>query len=454
MAPYHFLRAVKPGYDTPGPVSRLPHPSATITSTGTFQPWTGAVLRGSYQPNANAALTESYLANEAIFNVPPITRGLYGTGTAWMSIWNGLDNANLLQAEVWAKTNLAGTVYFIHRQDFSQHPSAGAESDNAGVSVSFTPKAGDAIFAEEWYCDATGNPNLAGGFACTHMQDDTQNLVWDCSQANNTTCASYKLTKTNGNLGQLAEFVIENDTDETVPNLNDWPPFATVLMLGSALVIQGSGAGSNLSTNSGTWVTVQTDPSVQLATDWTNSKSYVGISLTSSTLGDGVLWADGPAQCKAGTFAPGGNVSCSQCPAGTFSAAGASACFPSCPAGSLPQSSAGVCLECGSLPANLAAADNLVCSGQNTPETVCVAGSISFQSIGPAKCPPNSVAQSTSKSWSCPKPLTPSCNVTCSSTFTCVSVPPCTLQEAAAGKCTMPDPTCGNPGQKPCPPKQ
>jgi hypothetical protein len=44
--------------------------------------------------------------------------------------------------------------------------------------------------------------------------------------------------------------------------------------------------------------------------------------------------------------------------------------------------------------------------------------------------------------------------VTCSSTFKCVSVPPCTLQEAAAGKCTMPNPTCGNVGQKPCPPKQ
>ena len=44
----------------------------------------------------------------------------------------------------------------------------------------------------------------------------------------------------NGNLGQWAEFVIENDTGETVPNLNDWPPFATVTMSGSALVVRAA----------------------------------------------------------------------------------------------------------------------------------------------------------------------------------------------------------------------
>jgi hypothetical protein len=499
--PYHFLRAVNSGYDTPGPTSRLPHPSATITSTGTFVPWTGAILTGSYQQNATAATTVSYLANEATFHVPPITPGLYGTGTAWMSIWNGLDKPNLLQAIVWVQTAGGQTVYSIHRQDFSQHPGGGAEGDGAGVL--FTPKAGDAIFAEEWYCDATGNPNLAGGYACIHMQDNTRNLVWDCSQANNSSCASYKLTPqalTNGNLGQSAEFVIENDTGETIPNLNDWPPFASVTMLGSALVVQGSGAGATLNTNNGNWVTVQSDASVQLAPDWTKSKSYVGISLIGV---NGVVWADGPAQCQAGTLAPGGNVSCSRCPAGTFSPAGASNCTecspgtfaaggaavcsacsrgsfsstagaaacslctagsfssangaltcPKCPAGSSSESGANICLVCGSMPADLATTDNLVCSAQNPPNVTCVSSSISFVDVGPAKCPPNSVAQSTSKGWSCSTPAIPSCAVTCSSTFKCVSVPPCTLQEAAAGKCTMPNPTCGNVGQKPCPPKQ
>jgi len=500
-APYHRLRSINRGPEIHGPASlRRPHPSATITSTGTLVPWTGAVLSGSYQKNATAALTKSYLANEATFNVPPVTPGLYNTGTAWMSVWNGLDNNTLLQAIVWVQTTSTQAVYFIHRQSFAPHGSTAAQSD--GADVTFTPSAGDSVYAEEWYCDASGNPNLSGGYACIHMRDDTQNLVWDCSQANSTECASYHLASsalTNGNLGQWAEFVIENDTGETVPNLNDWPPFATVTMSGSALVVQGSGAGSNLNTGNGTWVTANSDSSVRLAPDWTNSRSYVGISLSGTS---SVVWADGPAKCQAGSFAPGGNVSCSRCAPGTFSVAGSSACSAcspgsysaggaavcsacpagsyasafgaavcpvcsagsysstgakscsACPAGSLSLSGAKSCSRCGTLPVNLATTDKLVCSGQNSPGIACVAGSISFQSVGPAKCPPNSVAKSTSKNWSCSTPTLPTCSPTCTTSYTCVSAPPCTPKDAAAGKCTMPNPTCGHTGQKPCPPLQ
>jgi len=499
--PYYRLRSVNPGAQPSPSPSTQPPPSATITSTSTFQPWTGAILTGSYQENSTSALTKSYLANEAEFSVPAVTPGLYGTGTAWMSIWNGLDNSNLLQAEVWVMATATNAHYIIQRQSFAPHGHTGAQGDTAGVS--FTPQAGDVIYAQEWYCDATGNPNLAGGYACTYMRDDTSHVVWDCSQANSTVCASYPLTSgdlTNGNLGQSAEFVIENDTLESGPNVTvfSWPPFDSVTMSGTALVVQGSGAGSTLNQNAGAWVTAISDPSVQLAPDWTNGPSYLNISLIGT---DSVVWADGPAKCPGGTFAPGGDVSCSLCAAGSSSAAGAAACSlcpagsssaagaptcspclagfhssvtgaatcPPCPAGTYSSATGAVacsacpagfsslggateCLQCGVMP-NPATSDYLVCSGTNTATAICIAGTLSFEAVRPPTCPINSVAKATSN-WSCSTPTIPNCNVTCTASYMCTSVQPCTLKEAAAGKCTMPNPTCGHAGQKPCPPRQ
>jgi Tyrosine-protein kinase ephrin type A/B receptor-like len=406
--PYYKLRGFNPL--TRGSASlrlphtrRLSHPSATITSTALLVPWTGAYLTGSYQKNATAALTQSYLANEATFNVPPITPGLYNTGTAWMSIWNGLDDLNLLQAIVWVTTTSTHASYNINRQDFT--PKANTNAQVNGVT--FTPLQNDSVYAQEWYCDSSGNPNLAGGYACTHMRDDTLNLVWDCSQANSSDCASFALAAsalTNGNLGQSAEFVIENDTDEILPNVNNWPPFATVTMSGSALVVQGDGAGSTLSANSGTWVTALSDPSVDLAPDWTNSASFVSISLTGT---DSVVWHNGPAECQAGLFAPGGNVSCSQCAAGTFSAAAGSAVCSVCSAGTYSAAGATACSsQCAAGTFTSGSAACSVCSAGTysaagaTVCSVCSAGT--YSAAGATACSSQCAAGTfTSRSAAC-----------------------------------------------------
>lgn len=255
-------------------------------ATGQGSPWTGAVLSGSYQRNATSALTHSYVANEATFNVPSVNPGADGTGSAQISIWNGLGNDTLLQAEVWARTTSTAASYFIHHQCFAPN-STGSGNDSAGTK--FTPNPQDKIYAEEWYCDAAGNLNLWGGYACTYMLDMTQGLVWDCDVASSADCPSYQLDSSdlaNGYLGQQAEFIVENDTAELSANDFQWPAFSSITMSGSALVVEGSGVGG-----AGTWVTTTTDPSVLELTDFTpsNVPSHVEVSLPGS---DSVNWTN------------------------------------------------------------------------------------------------------------------------------------------------------------------
>ena len=247
----------------------IPRPSAGVGAIqaeiasnvhlGTPFFWTGALLTGSYQVGATAAQTYSYLVNEATFNVPTVYKGAYNTGTTQMSIWNGLDNGlggpGLLQAVTWLTATSTTAAFSIHHQEFSPW-SAG--NDNADIT--FTPKSGDTIYAEEWYCDAKGNQNLSGGYACTKMHDETQGIYWDCTQANSPDCPSYTLKPAdlgNGILGETAEYIIEYDTGST-KDAGQWPDFSPVTMTGSALVVKGSGASGG-----GTWVTTtssQTSP--------------------------------------------------------------------------------------------------------------------------------------------------------------------------------------------------
>lgn len=263
--------------------------------------WTGAILTGSYQKGATAAKTYSYLVNEATFNVPSVYPGVYNTGATAMTIWNGLDN--VFQAIVDVNTTATTAVFGIHHQDIASPQKwtkcpAATPCTNPGndtAAITFTPNAGDAIYAEEWYCDAKGNQNLRGGYACTHMLDETQGIVWDCSQANSSNCQSYALPAAdlaNGNLGQQAEFIIENDN----PNAGEWPDFTPVKMSGSAFVVQGSGTSG-----AGTWVTtaspggpkyVAPDPNVQLLTDATAPTPRGDGHLLITLPTGGVKWTD------------------------------------------------------------------------------------------------------------------------------------------------------------------
>jgi hypothetical protein len=265
----------------PEPEAAGPDTTPEIDATVYTNPssgWVGAVLSGSYQKNATPDLAYSYIENEATFDIPTITPGGHGTGTTATTIWNGLDN--VFQAIVDVNTTATAASFGIHHQCFGSAAHTGADTDNAGTR--FTPNPGDKIYAQEWYCDAKGNLNLSGGHACTLMQDITQGVSWQCDQASSSDCPSYTL-KAGDNLGFWADFIIENDTSQVVPGSHEWPDFSPVTMLGSALVVQGTGVSGD-----GAWVTTSTDPTVTVWTDNTTSTGRLAVTLPVG----GVKWEE------------------------------------------------------------------------------------------------------------------------------------------------------------------
>jgi hypothetical protein len=283
-----WLAAVsEPAYQLPSAAGRSEaegssQPAAPIALTGKSQVvkvtpstyWIGALISGSYKVGPTADQTYSYVQNEATFNIPAVYyKG--GTGPTHMSIWNGLDN--VFQAIVFLDVTTNTAKFHIHHQFIfdNEHGGWTKGSDEGGTAPLFTPRSGDTVFAEEWYCDAQGNLNLAGGHACTWMIDRTQHVQWECDQADSTACESYTLapkTQGNGKLGYQADFIIENDTAEIngSKNENEWPLFSPVTMTGAAYVVQGSGVSGK-----GNGVTTTTDPKVVLKTDATASNPFV-----------------------------------------------------------------------------------------------------------------------------------------------------------------------------------
>ncbi len=254
--------------------AELVEPEAVFLSPSNY--WTGAELEGSYQLGATSAKTFGYVENQATFAVPALTPGGFGTNSTAMTIWNGLDNVFQVIVDVGGTTTTAS--YGIHRQSFYHSKALGSSLDEEGAD--FTPNPGDEILVQEWYCDSNGHVKMAGGFGCTLMIDKTQNIQWECDQANGTDCQSYPIESkylTNGALGQTAEYIIEQDTGEksgagNCPSqktncYDEWGDFSPVTMTGSALVVEGT-------SQKGKTVTTSTDPVVQLLTDLTSSVPF------------------------------------------------------------------------------------------------------------------------------------------------------------------------------------
>jgi len=311
--------AIKPAYrlgsQAHTAAKSRPHPAQFDTPeidagvvTIPFNFWTGATLYGSYKKGASSADTYSYLWNEATFNVPKVTPGGFHTGITSMSIWNALDGYNnadilglgggpLFQAVVFLQTTATTASFWIQHQDFGGWLKCPASprctnSGNDTAARTFTPKQGDSIYAAEWYCDAKGNENLDGGYACTYMFDNTQGIAWDCYTAGSKGCQSYALPNkdlVNGFLGQTAGFIIEMDTCQAITGpgscgsktpSEEWPDFSPVTMTGSAFVVKGSGTSGV-----GTWVSTSkcpscstvpaVDPEILLNTDATASVPFV-----------------------------------------------------------------------------------------------------------------------------------------------------------------------------------
>ena len=352
--------------------------------------WTGVELSGSYLPAASPP--RAYVADHGTFTIPPLTAGGLGTGNTTMSIWTGLDN--VFQTIVFAGVTSGAAGYGtgvevqldqlngVKNKTHDISPNTPSNANGAkGVTAPFSVGAGDRVLLQEWYCDSAGNPNLSGGFACTFAQDVSQPSypVWNCSQAQSSTCSSTWSLQTAGT-GTSAEYIVENDAPQN-GNTYEWPDFIghPITVTGAAaLVVSGSGAGSSLSQTGG-WVTLATDPGVAIDQDWAptvlpDGTGHVVVSLS----GSNVVWteetgcgglgqacctssycASASTACSAGTCSTCGGVGQPCCITGSACSSGAEVC------------SGGTCQSCGATGELCCASSKCTTSGDVCQQGVC-----------------------------------------------------------------------------------
>lgn len=224
--------------------------------------WTGATLSGYYEQNSDPTLERGYREVSADFAIPEPIPGAFGVGTTEMSIWTGLDN--VFQSIVWVYVTPTAVLPVLFNVQEHDNPSWVA-GPAPGTKQGFTPQLNDEVFAENWYCDAEGAPNLGGGYACSDMVDLTIQAesdgaalsAWLCDVAGDPTCPSYQLAPGDV-VGTQAEFIVENDGPQD-GNTWNWPYFGDITMTNcSATVSQGTTT---------TTVTPSTDPKVFMAFD-------------------------------------------------------------------------------------------------------------------------------------------------------------------------------------------
>jgi hypothetical protein len=239
--------------------------------------WTGAVLSGSYAPSQQ----QGYALNEATFNVPALVPGGFDSGPTILSIWTGLDN--VWQAIVFVQASPTVASTWIETQP---HLTVAADSSpNAGANPTFMPNLNDTIYAQEWYCDAQGNVDLNGGYACSFIEDMQTGDGWSCvaADAPKGECASYKLGPSD-TVGTQAEFIVENDSPQASVSSDLWPDFSRVAMSGSAEVVK------NGTTFVG-WSSPSTDTNVTVAEDWPPTNlSYLAQEIVSVQQDGSLSW--------------------------------------------------------------------------------------------------------------------------------------------------------------------
>ena len=148
----------------------------TVTTT-TAAPWVGSVLTGS----------APYTWITTNFRVPTLYPGADGTTSTVSSIWPGLGGfgtgSGLIQAGVSLQTTPTTGSYSTWREYCC------GNVDSNGYGGAFTPQAGDDILAQAWYCDASGQPSLNGGFGCSYVYDYKSGAVFSCTQPRGTPAA-------------------------------------------------------------------------------------------------------------------------------------------------------------------------------------------------------------------------------------------------------------------------
>ena len=235
--------------------------------------WTGSVLKGS----------PKYVAIEGIFNVPTALPGALGTQTTGISVWTGLGGyggSGLIQGGVFIESHPHTANY----QTFREYCCGDGDSNSRnGVPYAgdFNPVPGDMIFAQNWYCDEKGGPNIAGGFGCTFLHDLTSGQILSCTSANSDKCWSVKALPSCSDspgtpncmvLGQTAEFIVENVSPQLDPTSTAFTPVApTLAMAGSAL----SSVTNKFSQS------VSSDSAIDLLTDFTDTTTHIKVSVAS-----------------------------------------------------------------------------------------------------------------------------------------------------------------------------
>ncbi len=166
--------------------------------------WLGAVMNG--EPN--------YLNIQANFNVPELTPGGDETKATEASIWDGLGGYGvngLIQSGIFAFTTPSAATL----QSFREYCCGDGPSNN--YRGNFNPAAGDELFVQNWYCDASGNLKLKGGFGCSFVHDKTSGATLSCTTSTGSPCPSVPalpLCSVNPNLancftlGASAEFIL------------------------------------------------------------------------------------------------------------------------------------------------------------------------------------------------------------------------------------------------------
>jgi len=254
---------------TAGRMLEIKRPSLhehTVTSSQA-PAWVGTVLTG--KPN--------YISTDATFNVPTAHPGGDSTTTTEIAIWNGLGGfgtgSGLIQGGVNLYTTPTAASYGSWREYCC------GDGDSNGYHGAFVPKPGDSIYSQEWYCDASGNLNLNGGYGCTYLHDLTTGALLSCTSATSKSCWSVKalplcsVSPKAANcmtVGRAAEFIIENQSPQVSKTSTAFTDFSPqVTMTGSAYSSQTSKYSQ----------TVNNDPTVSLLTDFTKTTTHIVVAI-------------------------------------------------------------------------------------------------------------------------------------------------------------------------------
>lgn len=234
--------------------------------------WIGTVMTGS----------APYTSISATFVVPTAIPGAFGTKATEAALWPGLGGfgtgSGLIQAGITLQTSATTAAYGSWREYCC------GDGDSNGYGGAFVPAPGDKIFAQAWYCDSQGNASLNGGYGCSYMYNFRSGAVFSCTKPRGTPgstpcwsvaalplCSVSPRTANCMTVGSAAEFILENQSGQLTPPTNQFPPFKP------AIAMTGSATGAN-----GT-VTLASDPTVILLTDFPHGPPKINVSLSGGT---------------------------------------------------------------------------------------------------------------------------------------------------------------------------